>query len=330
MRCQEGDSLLYLHIVKNLICLVALFVILVAACGAPGDRQASSGGSSAEPVEAGSSEVLSVFVVNYPLQYLAERIGGEYVEVSFPAPATVDPAYWNPGPETIAAYQQADLILLNGLGYAKWMQRASLPESKLIDTTAQLADRRIELSEGAVHSHGPEGEHSHKGYAFTVWLSPELAIEQARQITAAFSRSLPQGRSQFEANLEALTADLQELDRELRAVAEAIGDQPVLFSHPVYQYLEARYGLSGRSLHWEPDQPPSEDQWRELQEVLADHPARWMIWEGQPPAEVVRRLEDLGVTSLVFDPCANRPASGDLLSVMAKNVENLGAAGSRE
>ena len=30
---------------------------------------------------------LSVFVVNYPLQYFAERIGGEHVEVVFPAPS---------------------------------------------------------------------------------------------------------------------------------------------------------------------------------------------------------------------------------------------------
>jgi hypothetical protein len=39
---------------------------------------------------------LNVYVVNYPLKYFAERIGGEHVKVEFPAPADVDPAYWNP------------------------------------------------------------------------------------------------------------------------------------------------------------------------------------------------------------------------------------------
>ena len=60
---------------------------------------------------------LSVYVVNYPLQYFAERIGGPDVRVVFPAPADGDPAFWKPSPEQIAAYQKADLILLNGASY---------------------------------------------------------------------------------------------------------------------------------------------------------------------------------------------------------------------
>ena len=45
---------------------------------------------------------LSVYVVNYPLAYFAERIGGDRVDVRFPAPPDVDPAFWQPDVETIA------------------------------------------------------------------------------------------------------------------------------------------------------------------------------------------------------------------------------------
>ena len=38
-----------------------------------------------------AGEKLTVYTVNYPLQYFAERIGGEYVEVIFPAPGDEDP-----------------------------------------------------------------------------------------------------------------------------------------------------------------------------------------------------------------------------------------------
>ena len=62
--------------------------------------------------------VLSVYVVNYPLQYFAERIGGDLVQVEFPVPADVDPAYWTPGAAVVAGYQSADIILLNGADYA--------------------------------------------------------------------------------------------------------------------------------------------------------------------------------------------------------------------
>ena len=63
------------------------------------------------------------------------------IEVVFPAPADVDPAYWSPGGEIVADYQQADLILLNGAGYAGWVSRASLPRAAKVDTGAAFADR---------------------------------------------------------------------------------------------------------------------------------------------------------------------------------------------
>ncbi len=86
---------------------------------------------------------LTVYAVNYPLQYFAERIGGNLVQVVFPAPEDVDPAFWKPDVATILAYQQADLILLNGAAYAAWVQVVSLPLSKLVNTSAAFADQYI-------------------------------------------------------------------------------------------------------------------------------------------------------------------------------------------
>lgn len=61
----------------------------------------------------------TVYVVNYPLQYFTERIGAEHVKVVLPAPAGEDPAFWKPDVNTIAAFQGADLIVINGANYAK-------------------------------------------------------------------------------------------------------------------------------------------------------------------------------------------------------------------
>ena len=70
-----------------------------------------------------------LYVVNYPLKYFAERIAGDLADVALPVPKDVDPAFWMPDTETIGEYQEADLILLNGAGYAKWIQIVSLPLS---------------------------------------------------------------------------------------------------------------------------------------------------------------------------------------------------------
>ncbi len=267
--------------------------------------------------------VPQVYTVNYPLAYFAERIAGESVTVVFPAPPNVDPAFWSPDAETIADYQQADLVLLNGAGYAGWLQRATLSQSRLVDTSAALADRLIPVDDTVTHSHGPGGDHSHQGTAFTTWLDMELAIGQAHAVFDALVRLRPEDETVFRERLTELEKDLGELDTRLKVVAERIGDQPLVFSHPVFQYLARAYELNGRSVHWEPHETPGNDQWRELSDALATHAAAWMIWEDEPLAEIENRLEAIGIRSLVFRPCGNRPAEGSLVSVMLDNVMAL-------
>ena len=82
-----------------------------------------------------STSLPRICVVNYPLKYFSERIAGKTARVEFPVPAGVDPVYWTPGAEIIETYQKADLILLNGASYAKWINKVSLPKSKLVDTS---------------------------------------------------------------------------------------------------------------------------------------------------------------------------------------------------
>jgi zinc transport system substrate-binding protein len=266
---------------------------------------------------------LTLYTVNYPLQYFAQRIAGEHANVVFPAPADVDPAFWQPGVEIIAAYQQADLILLNGAGYAKWLERVSLPRRKLVDTSAAFQDRYIHVQEGATHSHGPGGDHSHTGTAFTTWLDFNQAAEQAQAIAAAMMRKRPQWKQEFARNLAALEADLLELDKQVQSIVAAKQEQPLLASHPVYQYLQRRYGLNLASVMWEPHETPDEAAWSMLEQTLREHPAKWMLWEGEPNPKSVTRLRDMGVESIVFNPAGNRPHEGDFLGVMRDNVNNL-------
>ncbi len=289
-------------------------VLAVAAC--------TQSERPSEAIEAGK-DLPEVYTVNYPLAYFAERIAGESVTVVFPAPPDVDPAFWSPSAETIADYQRADLVLLNGAGYAAWIQRATLSQSRLVDTSAALADRLIPVDDTVTHSHGPGGDHSHQGAAFTTWLDMEFAAGQARAVFDALVRLRPENESAFRERLSDLEKEIGELDKRLQDVAERIGDRPLVFSHPVYQYLVRGYGLNGRSVHWEPHEIPGNDQWRELSDLFITHAAAWMIWEDEPLPDTVNRLEGLGIKSLVYRPCGNRPAEGSLVSVMLDNVAAL-------
>ena len=310
------------HLMKHRLfynCLAAAALLMsLTACG---DKPGANVGTSSD------SGKPRVFTVNYPLTYFAERIGGEAIEVVFPAPAEGDPAFWQPTENDIAAFQSADLILRNGADYAKWMQGASLPESVQVDTSATFADSLIVVAGTATHSHGAGGEHSHDGVAFTTWLDLGQAIQQAQAIRDAFVGRWPDQTSAFDANFSALRADLEKLDGDLAFAAQGFGKEPLAASHPVYQYLARRYGLKIRSVLWEPETVPDDAAMADLKALLEKHPAKLMIWEGDPAPDSVAKLDAIGIKSVVFDPCGNRPeASSDFLSVMRENIKRLAAA----
>ena len=288
------------------------------------------GGPSEEPREAtGMKTELNVYVASYPLQYFAERIGGERVDVRFPAPAGVYPADWSPDAETVAGYQSADLILLNGAEYEKWVSKVSLSQSKLVDTSAGFADRILHVENAVTHSHGPEGEHSHGETASLTWLDMTLAVQQARAIRDAFAKARAESEDYFQGRFESLEHDIMDIDTALTERVAGKTDRRLLAAYPLYPYLARRYQLDIDSLRYDPMRPAdmtANDFWHDLEHALEEHKAHWMFWEREPSAETAEKLKGYGVGIVVFDPCGGRPSAGDFLTVMKGNVENLGKA----
>ena len=288
---------------KALKLLVA--TLLIAGCS---EKQTAESGSG-KPV---------IYSVNYPLAYFAERLAGDRAEIVFPE-MEGDPAFWEPTPEQVAEFQEADLILLNGASYAKWVPKVALPQSKLVDTSAGFSERFIALDGTVTHTHGPGGAHAHGDLAFTTWLDPKLAIHQAEAIHAALSSLGVSSPAEF----RKLANDLAALDDKLKDAFAEVGKQPLLGSHPVYQYLERAYGLDMESVHWEPDAEPDADQWRDLEDILEARSARIMLWEDEPLATTKAKLDEKGIASIVFNPSGNRPADSDFMAVMERNSRNL-------
>lgn len=263
-----------------------------------------------------------IFASNYPLSYFAERISGKPEIVIFPE-IDGDPAFWEPKPADIITIQQADIILLNGATYEKWQTAVSLPKRKIVDTSKAFRQNFIIMEEAVDHAHGPSGAHSHSGTAFTTWIDLNQAAFQAKAIKDAMAKQKVTSEKNLNRNFDSLIEDLRVLDTEISKMTQGHSTIPLVASHPVYQYFARRYGLNIKAVMWEPDAFPDEQMWTHLEEIVKEHPAKWMIWEGDPLPQSVAKLKEMGIESIVFDPCGNRPERGDLLSVMRQNVENL-------
>ena len=297
--------------------LALISVLLLAAACSPAEQSTPAATYGAQ------STRMQIYTVNYPLAWMATELVGDIADVVLPVPDDEDPAFWQPDVDAVLAYQQADLVLLNGANYARWLAKVSMPTRKLVDTSAAYGERLLAVTASPLHSHGPAGEHSHGELAFTTWLDLDLARQQLQAVAAALSRHMPQAQAEIMARALAVEQELMRMDSQLSVLGQALDSAPLLYSHPVYQYLQQRYQLNGKALHWEPDQAPGAEQWQELDALLQAHPARIMLWEAEPLPTVRAQLLKRGITVVVFQPMGNRPLEGDFTSLMAENIAGL-------
>ena len=294
-------------------CFVFLGLVFLSGCKEQLTDTPKAGSEATKPL---------VLVTNYPLYFFTSEIAGDAVEVIMPD-IDGDPAMWVPGSSDLAQMQNADLLIINGAGYESWLAFTSLPSDLIVDTTAGIQDQLLPIENSTIHQHGPQGEHSHEGTAFTTWLNPLIAIEQARVVERKLSLLVPAQAGDFVERLATLEGHLESLDQSLAEAFSRLEGQAVIFSHPVYQYLQQQYDLNARSVHWEPETEPGVKQWVDFQNMLRGHPARLMIWEGQPSETIIERLRRQGISSAIFDAAANRPVKGDYFTVMRANLEQF-------
>ncbi|MEM6471569.1 MAG: metal ABC transporter substrate-binding protein [Planctomycetota bacterium] len=264
-----------------------------------------------------------VSAVSYPLAFFAEFVGGEAIEVHYPIPPGQDPSTWMPDTESILKFQQSDRILLNGGSLVPWVEQVSLPESKLIRTTDEIESSLIPIATAVTHRHGPEGDDVEPEMASTTWLDLSMAGQQAARVRDSLIELLPEHEQAFERRFLDLKAALDGLDRRLMEVSDPESDRPFFVAEPVYQYLARRYAMNVVTLDWDAASVPDESAWARLAEVRKSHPADVMLWPSEPDPEVSRRLRELGISVVVFDPVAAEPVSGQFLSIMERNVDRL-------
>jgi zinc transport system substrate-binding protein len=264
----------------------------------------------------------SIITVNYPLYYFTQQLAGDLATVILPVPVGSDPAQWNPQLADIQQMQQAELIILNGAGYSTWLDKVSLSPNRLVNSSLDAKDQWITLSGKTTHSHGPGGEHSHGGYAFTTWMDMTLARQQASAIARALIKRWPEQQQAIALREARLLEALTELDKAYQRLAVDLAGKNLIYSHPVYQYFERRYQLAGESLHWEPGEMPSEKQWRYLQNRVAGKSDNLFIWEDEPSTGIAQRMAAMGLASVVIRPAANT-SSKDWLGEQQANLKRL-------
>ncbi len=262
---------------------------------------------------------VDIAALSHPAGYLARRIGARKVKVDVIIPDDADPATWQPSGEVVAGLPERDLVVANGAGFEAWTKTATLPTAKLVDTARGLD--LIEI-DGPTHSHGTQGEHSHKGVDPHTWADPALYGRQAQAVRDTLVKLDPENADLYAAHHGGLQRDLQTLGEALDNVLAKLGDRPMAANHPAFVYLARRAELELPSLHLDPAEPPDAEA---VAAIAERYPEGVLLWWEAPPTEAVRAALPDAVTHLYMDPLEQPVATGsyDYVAQARANVARL-------
>ena len=177
---------------------------------------------------------------------LVARVGGDRVAVTTLVGPGGDAHVFQPKPADAQRLAAAKAIFVNGLGFEGWIDRlvassgtkaAVVVASKGVTPIAAEPEEEHAGHEHAGHEHGAADPHAWQSVA-----NAKLYVAAIRDGLAAVD---PGGRATYEANASAFLAELDGLEREVRAAIAAVpaGRRRVITSHDAFGYFAAAYGV---------------------------------------------------------------------------------------
>ncbi|KQX53019.1 MULTISPECIES: metal ABC transporter substrate-binding protein [unclassified Streptomyces] len=308
---------------------VALGAVTLSACG--GTSGAADKGSD------GKLDVVASF---YPMQYLAEQIGGAHVAVDTLTKPGVEPHDLELKPRQIGELGEADVVL-----YLKGIQPAvddAIAQAGVKNTVDAAALTTLEkhgtevghdhggeeaghdhASEEAGHDHGSEvGGDPH------IWLDPVKYAEVAKGVGAALEKADPDHAADYKKNTAALVKKLGDLDTSFETGLKNTPTKTFVTTHSAFGYLAERYGLDQEGISGvDPESEPSPARIKEIQDIAKKDKVTTVFFETLASDKTAKTLAgDTGLRTDVLDPLegiTDKSKGDDYIEVMRSNLAAL-------
>ncbi|MGY1843903.1 metal ABC transporter solute-binding protein, Zn/Mn family [Modestobacter sp. SYSU DS0875] len=233
--------------------LAATATLALAACGSSGGAGTTTSAADADNCP---GEVLDVVVSVSQWGDVVEQLGGDCATVTTVlASSAVDPHDYEATSADIAAFTDAELIVLNGADYDHWAADAvaSLDSDPAVVDAAEVVGMETEEhaeDEGHPDEDHAEDEgqaeegHAHGGVNPHLWYSPEYVQAVAAAVTEQLSELSPDAAGHFAEQAEAWAADLQPYLDEITALQSAAAGRSYAATESVFEYTAETVGLT--------------------------------------------------------------------------------------
>lgn len=257
---------------KTLIAIVALTLLTGCSQAQPGDS------TSVDTADSNNSVVTSF----YPLQYLAQQLLPEEVEV-INLTGAKDPHSYELTPKDLQKLTEADLFVFQGANLESWAEQVEEQREEAGTPNFEVA-HKVELMEYKEEGHDDhhdednhdehedehhdeehhddhdddhhdnhEGEedhkeddhhgHDHGSHDPHTWLDPALHSETASALATELKAIYPQYEEQITTNLKSLQENLTQLDQNYIAALQSCENPQAISSHDAFSYQEAKYNF---------------------------------------------------------------------------------------
>ena len=211
--------------------LLAAFATLVVASTSPS-------------LAADKLKVVATFSI---LGDIVRNVAGENILLTTLVGPNGDAHVYEPTPADARALAEADLVLINGLGFEGWIERLiknSGYKGPLVLTTKGISPLGIEDDHG--HGHGKDGKEQHHGALDPhAWQDLTNGRIYVANIAQALALADPDRADDYRRQAQAYDRDLLALDREIRKRLDAIPSnrRKVVTSHDAFRYFGRAYGI---------------------------------------------------------------------------------------
>jgi zinc transport system substrate-binding protein len=270
------------------------------------------GCSPAESTPTSSTTTLEVAAAFYPLQFVAERVGGNHVAVTALAPPGVEPHDLELSPVGVRAVRDADVVL-----YLAGFQPSVDDAIAATNARGFNAGDSVDLLPPSNAEQGSFDPH--------FWLDPTLLATFADAVGNEFATLDPANATEYQANAAALVTDLTSLDDEYSAGLAQCERDTILVSHEAFGYLARRYGLVQVGLSGlDPEAEPSPARIREVRDIAESEGATTVYAEALVDPSVVEAFaRDAHLVVATLDPVESAIAPDDYLVIMNRNLTAL-------
>ena len=331
--------------------------ILAAACAAATALALSACTSTASSGDSSSKDgSLTVMASFYPLKYLAEKVGGEYVSVTSLTPDGAEPHDLELSPKMVDSLSSADAVIYLA-GFQSAVDEAieqQAPKTIIdVSSAAELVEAgsdanhpaeeeeatdETQSGETEAHDHDHEG-HDHEGHDHAghdhhhdmsadphFWLDPIRMAKAATLVGDKLAEADSAHADTYKANAKALAEELTTLGDTLVTKTSKCQVKTFVTAHTAFGYLADRTGLTQVGISGlDPESSPSPARLAEIGQIAKEQGVTTIFTESLIDPKVAQTLaDDLGITTAVLDPIESQTdASKDYAAVMQANIDAL-------